>query len=243
MNQIKNSNPDIIVTAGARATSLVLQNIDAKPVVAFMIPNALNMSFMAPESPYKKRLACVTTDIPPKLQIDWIKQLSPKLKNVGVLYSSRSKQTTENIKSTAKSKGVNLTLIDTRKDMFPKAIETLNSKRCDGVLMIPDAGAYDSANVRRLLLWGIRQKKPVWAFSENIVKAGAFAGLYGKNEDIGRQTADLVKNIIDKNIIAKIGLQYPRNTYSAVNERTAEMIGISIERKILKKVNARYGKN
>jgi len=242
LKQIKNANPDIIVTAGARATSLVIQNIDAIPVVSFMVPNAPDMSFMAPNSPYKNRLACVTTDIPPALQVDWIKQLSPNLKNVGILFSSHSNKSAETIESAAKIKGVNTTLIKAHRDKFPNAIDTLNSKRCDGVLMIPDAGVYNSANVQRLLLWGIRNKKAVWAFSENIVKAGAFAGLYGKNEDIGRLTADLVKVVIDKRNIAKIGLRYPKNIYSAVNERTAEMIDISIDRQTLNRVNSRYGK-
>jgi len=54
----------------------------------------------------------------------------------------------------------------------------LNKADYDSVLMVPDVQVFNAASVKRLLLWGVRQKTPVWGFSENVIKAGALAGQY-----------------------------------------------------------------
>ena len=123
----------------------------------------------------------------------------------------------------------------------PKAVEELNARECNSVLMIPDAGVYNVPNVQRLLLWGIRQKKPVWAFSASIVKAGALGGQYADAETVGQQAAELVKKVRSSTNPTQIGFQYPRRVGRAVNERTAKLIGLRLSESLLNADIVRYG--
>lgn len=240
--KLVSADPAVIVSVGLTATSATLENVPDKPVIFAMVANALDTPLLAKEHPHRSRLAGVAAHISPADQVAWIAELHPKAKKVAVFHSTRSKRTTEAIRSAADAKGITIVPIETRMDRFGKAIEELGGKGCDGVLMIPDARVYNSTNVRRLLLWGIRQRKPVWAFSGNIVKAGALAGKYSSTEEAARQTVKLVKKVVSGEQVAGLGLQYPRGVQTSFNERTAEMIGLSISHALLKKATARYGK-
>jgi len=107
--------------------------------------------------------------------------------------------------------------------------------------MIPDAAIYNSASVQRLLLWGARQKKPVWSFSQSIVKAGALGGQYANDEALGRQTADLVQRILDGTPPSKLGLQFPDQIESAVNTHTSDVIELELKDSILRSNVVRFG--
>lgn len=127
------------------------------------------------------------------------------------------------------------------RDRFPDAIAALNSSGCDGVLMIPDARVYDSPTVQRLLLWGARQKKAVWAFSANVVRAGALAGHFPDSEAVGRQAGELVGQIISGAEPAELGLQYPRQLGRAVNLNTARTIGVPMDKRRIATTVKCYG--
>ena len=132
---------------------------------------------------------------------------------------------------------MSVTTIPAARDEFPAAIEALNNSQYNGVLMIPDAQVYNSPNVERLLLWGVRNKKAVWTFSENVVAAGALAGLYCDPAKVGVQAAELIRNIVRHDEIAASGLHYPHSLgeaiRGAVNVHTAEMIGAPLDERIV----------
>lgn len=240
IKRLATSSATVIAAAGARATSLALKTVAKTPVVFFMVPNALDASFVTDES-QRSRVTGVTSDVPPGQQIDWIKRLRPTGGCIGVLYSDRTKRTADAIVQAGRRKSVTVKAILARRKAFPEAIDALNKGGCDGVLMIPDAGVYNGPNVQRLLLWGIRRKKPVWTFSPKLVKAGALAGQHSNPEAIGRQAAGLVTELASGADSAKMGLVYPAHVSDAVNVRTASMIGIRFSSSVLEKVTKRYG--
>jgi putative ABC transport system substrate-binding protein len=233
LKQIAASNPNIVVASGTSATSHVLGEIKDTPVVYFMVPNALDAPFMAPGHRDQNRVAGVAANVSASDQVRWIKQLDRNAKRLGVLYSHRTKNTMQSLRDAARPHGIEIVAIETSSDLIPNAIETLTHERVDGLLMIPDATIYNSASVQRILLWGARQKKPVWSFSEGIVKAGAFAGQFANDEAVGRQTADLVQKILDGTQPQELGLQFPDRIESAVNTHTSGIIGLHLNDSIL----------
>ena len=239
--QLSQIRPAVIVTSGARAAAVALEKIEQVPVIFCLVPNALDRSFMAGNSRHRARVAGATTDIAPREQVKWLRETQPRPRNIAILYSDRTKRTMQAIRSAAESQGITICAIEAHKSDFPKAVETLNSMTCDGVVMLPDAAIYNSVTVQRLLLWGIRAKKPVWTFSANIVKAGAFAGLYCDRVSTGRRTAKLVKRVIAGTDVATIGLEYCDCVKAALNERTAEIIGVTLSPRTAGAVTIRYG--
>ncbi|GMV96809.1 MAG: hypothetical protein AMXMBFR83_11690 [Phycisphaerae bacterium] len=233
VQQVREYGPTLIVAAGANAAALVLHAVPKVPVVFCAVPNALDRSFLAVDTPLKSRVTGVTTDVDPKAQIEWMRRLSPKLTRLGVLYSENSRRTAEALAEPGKAKGISVILIPAGKETFAAAIQELNARQCDGALMIADAHIYNSPNAQALLLWGLRGRKPVWSFSANLVKAGAFAALSAEADDLSDQTVELVKKVISGEKPEKLGLQYPRSLQRAVNRQTAKLIGISLENRLL----------
>jgi ABC-type uncharacterized transport system substrate-binding protein len=232
LQRLADFKPTLVLTAGVTATERALESVTDAPVVFCMVPNALDARFVAPDAPTLPRVAGVASDIDPRAQVEWIAQTYPRARKVGVLHSERTARTAASLRDAGKKLGLDLLLISAKRDEFPQAINTLDQQQCDSVLMIPDAQVYNAPNVERLLLWGARQKKPVWAFSENIVKAGAFSGLYCDGAEVGRQAAATVLEVLRGKAPAEIGLQYPRVARRAVNVHTAAMIDASLDGKV-----------
>ena len=239
--RIEGAKPAIILTVGEQATWAALENIKAVPVVYSMVTNASDLPIADKDNPHYSRVAGVTTDILPKTQLQWIAKVQPQARSLGVLFSPRSKRTAETIRLAGDGVGISVVLIETSKDDFAKGIEELTRKGCDGLLMIADAQVYNKDTVKPALLWGLRQKKAVWAFSENFVKSGALGGLYTSYEAVGLQTARVAIRIIGGEAASKVGLQYPEQVQKALNERTASMIDLNLPASVLNEVT-RYGK-
>jgi len=240
LSPIRSAHPKLIVGGGVQAMNLLAASVKDIPIVFCMVPNVLDQGFWSADS---KRMGGVTTDVDPKAQVDWIVHLHSSTKRVGVLYSSRTARTFEAMRKAGQDRKVEFVGVRADKENFGDSLKELANSEIDSVLMLPDASVYNSANVRALLVWAIRQKLPLFSFSENLVKAGALAGQYTEAESLGNQTADLVKCAMKGRDVTGLSLQYPASVSTAVNERTAELIGLSIDESILKSVTKRYGKD
>jgi putative tryptophan/tyrosine transport system substrate-binding protein len=245
LDRLAKSKPALVAAGGATATAEALRVLPTTPVVFFMVPNALDAPFLAPDYAERRRLAGVTSDISPTDQFDWIAKTRPETKIVGVLSSPRTERTVAALEKAGQQRGITVTRIAAAQDKFPDAIDALNASACQGVLMVPDAQVYNSPNVERLLLWGVRGKKPIWAFSENVVGAGAFAGVYCDPPAVGKQTAGVIVRILKGTDIATVGLQYPQGlgdaVRGAINLHTAEKIGAAIDDRMFAGGVARVG--
>jgi putative ABC transport system substrate-binding protein len=239
---LRESRPGVVVTIGGGATALALQTVPNIPVVFCMVPNARDRSFMDKGANNAARVVGVTTDISPQLQVDQIRRLSPKVTRVGLFHGQRSRKTAEAIRAEGEKAGLNVVLIPAVAEKFADALRALDQRSCDAALMIADAEVYNSPNVQAVLLWGLRGRKPVWGFSPNLVKAGAFAGLYADNAAVVNQTAGLVMKVLRGDGPPERGLRYPETTRGGVNERTAEMLGISLASDLYTSVAVRFQK-
>lgn len=241
VRQLEGARPAVIVTLGEQATWTTLENTQSIPVVYGMVTNAPDFAITDKGHAHHPRVAGVTTDILPKMQLRWIAKVQPQAKNLAVLHSPRSKRTAEAIRQAGKETGHSVALIEASKDDFAKGMEELSRQGCDALLMIADAQVYTKDTVRPALLWGLRQKKGVWAFSESFVKSGALGGLYTSYESVGQQTARIAIRVISGEAPSKIGLEYPEQVRKAINERTAGMIGLTLPGPVLNETTVRYG--
>lgn len=241
LERLAEAQAAVIATSGATATSLALKAVPDTPVVFFMVHNALDAGFMAEDSPDRARVTGVAADISPKEWIDWIVQLDASGRNIGVLRSPRTGRTIAALEQAARERGVTISAVDVEGNEFFKAIDALREKRSSSVLMTLDPTVFNGATVEELLVWGIRQKKPIWAFSASTVKAGALAGQYADGQAVGQQAAELIQIVIDGASPSELGLQYPRGVTKAVNERTARMIGVELNDDVIDAKAIRFG--
>lgn len=243
LSRLAHASQVVVVAGGAALTTEALQTLESGPVVSMMTPNAADADYSTRGSAQSARVATVTSDVDPTRQIDWIRTTKGDCKRVAVLCSSRTKRTVEAIRKAGRTRGLEIVAIDAHRDQFPEAIDALNQSGVDGVLMIPDSQVYNAPNVQRLLLWGVRQKRPVWAFSPKVVKAGALAGVYSDSAEVGAETARAVKRILDGAPPSAVGLRYVDSYGYAVNLHTAEMTDIKLGSGTFKPQVVKYGED
>jgi len=224
----------LIITVGTQATSLARQYLKDKPLLFCMIPNVLDQACAS--------VAGLTTDISPADQIRWVQSVDPALKTLGILYSPRTAKTFASLQTAAKDR-LTVVGVQANKEEFMSAVKDLSDQGAEGVLMLPDVSIYNAANVRGLLVWAIRQKKPVFTFSDNLVKGGALAGQYTEPEDLGLQVVEMVREFLKGQSLEKLGLTYPKQIKTAVNERTAELINLNLDETLLNNITKRHGKD
>ena len=230
--RVKMFEPQLIAASGTSATSRAITAIPDVPIIFFMVPNALDAPFLSDDAKQRERLAGVTADIDPRVQIDWIRKTLPDAKQVAVLRSDRSDKTVDALQIAAEEQGISIVEVGADRDSFPDAIAAITERDIAGVLMIADARVYNSPTVQRLLLWGVRRKKAIWAFSANVVKAGAFSGLQCEPASVGRQTAQIVMDVLRGKAPQEIGLVYPDVVDRSINVHTAKMIEVPLPRKL-----------
>ncbi|MCG3128441.1 MAG: hypothetical protein CHACPFDD_03329 [Phycisphaerae bacterium] len=217
--------PAVIATGGAALTLDVLRDVPQTPVAFFMVPNVLDAPFLADGSPERKRVAGVPSDVSPADQIAWIAATAPDVKRVCVLHGERTRRTAESLASSGRERGIEVVLIAAREDAFMEAASKVSASEAQGVVMIPDSQVYNGANIQHLLLWGIREKRAVWAFSDKAVKAGAFAGFFVEPADVGRECAEAVEELLRGPV--PDGPRYCARIQRAINVHTASLIALS----------------
>lgn len=229
ISAVRGKRPRLIVTGGSTLTAEVLREIVDVPVAFFMVPNAADAPFLQDGSTERKRVAGVTSDVSPAQQTEWALHADGRIKSLAVFCSPRSRMTVDKLASASRAHGVTIQSIETRADTIAEATNQATRSGVDGVLMIPDATIYNGASIQHLLVWGIREKRAVFAFSDKIVKAGALAGILTNPADVGKKTSDVVDQIIAGKSPGDIGIVYCEQVSRAINSHTARMISAPID--------------
>lgn len=229
MDAIRRNPPKVILTGGSAVTHVTLEAVSNVPVVSFITPNmrdALNDDLLR----HRPRLACISTDVPAEQQLRAIRSVQPGARSIAIVHSASSVRRASEFRDAARKLGLQIVLVSAARDAFPKAIDALTAAGPDAVLMLPDANVFNAPNVRRLLLWGVRENCAVWAFSANIVSAGAAACTAGELDTVGATAADLANRILRGARPEEIGLQYCEDAKTVVNAAIAERIGLDVDR-------------
>ena len=232
--------PLVLAAAGREATELLVDRFPETPVVHFMAPGTLSTESLDSVDADRTRLAGVATEASADDQLNWIQRLDPECRRIGVLHSESSADAVRLFGESARHTRIQIVPILADRGQFAQALDALERSQCDAVLMLADAQVYNSPNVQELILWGLRRKVGVFAFSGNVVKAGALGGCYTTPEAVGACTADIVKRIAGGADPADIGLEFAMPTEQAVNLTTLRRLGLRVSQSIIENAE-QYG--
>ncbi len=240
-DELASFRPTVVATGGNAATALALRTLPDVPIVFFMVPNARDAPFLESPSRNKRvRLCGVTSDVAPEKQVAWIQSTSPRTQRVAILHGPRTTRTVAGLQEAARRRHIDVIPIAATCETFAAAIDQLNAANVDGVLMIPDSDVYRVESVKRLLLWGARCSKPVWTFTGNVVRAGAFAGIEIEPEAVAKRTAELVIQA-GRGKPPSNPIVYVDHVQRFVNVHTAKMISVELSQELLAGGVARMG--
>lgn len=224
--QTSPESPRLVVTLGAEAFRAVLARGPNAAVVASLIPRNVQERLLR-EIPHRQQLiTAVYLDQPLGRQLDLLRLALPDTKRVGVLLGQDLASTLPALQSAASNRRLQVVSaqVEDTTNLYPALRTVLESS--DVLLALPDPRVYNSASISNVLLSSYRSRIPVQAFSPAYVKAGALLGLYSSPEQIGVQTAEVVRQFLSSGQLS--APNYPVDYQVDVNEHVARSLGLQI---------------
>ncbi len=219
---------DLLLAVGTKAAIRALQE-DKFPVLSVLVPKdgytkILTGLARAQKHPARHNSA-IYLDQPPGRQLDFIRALFPKLRSVGVMYSSPPDEIGV-IRMQANARAFELVEQPVENpSLLPVSLQELLVSS-EVLLAVPDPAIYNPSTIRNILLATYRIRVPLIGFSLAYVKAGALAAIFSRPDQIASQAAAIVQEFENSRVLPPS--QYSQEFDFAINEQVAHSLGLNI---------------
>lgn len=223
-----NEPADLYVALGTAALDYMRQAGVTRPIVAGMVLNAAELA-------QSGNVTGVVLELPVETEIEWMLRFLPDKPRVGLLYSPgpHAQQYVASDKLLA-ARGRSLPRREvTSPQQLPAALKALE-RDIDVLWGIPDPLVYTPQTAKEILLFSFRNRIPMVGLSRAWVKGGALYALDRDYRDIGMQSGELVKKLLDGTPAASLPPVYPRKIVYAINLKTARHMKVDLEPALLK---------
>lgn len=212
-----------IVAVGKPAAKIAVSAVSGTPIVYCMVMNPAGSGIKG------SSVTGVTLDIPMSKQFEGFKSVVPNLKTIGIVYSDDvGAKLVKEMKSAAGKTGVTLAEKKVASDAeVPNAIRSLKGN-IDGLYLPPDRTVAKHDAFQFIALFTFENNVPFMAPTSRFVKKGALVALMIDYEEVGKQTAQMVKKILGGASPSSMPVEPPETTILVLNQKTAETIGINI---------------
>ncbi|MDZ4723408.1 MAG: ABC transporter substrate binding protein [candidate division Zixibacteria bacterium] len=228
MDSLLEFNPSVIVTVGSDATKVAQREFSGVPLVFSSVLYPELSGFVSDKFQPKDNITGASLDISIDIQFWNFKKIIPKLKKIGVLYTSNTASLIPRAQRAAADSGLTLVAIQINNEKeLPGAIDSL-TKTCQGIWSLADPNLFTPQSTKYILLHSMKKNIPVMGFSRNVVESGALFALDFDYKAIGRQTGIIVNAILGGGKPSGIAVTSPDVIWFHYNERTAQYMQITI---------------
>jgi len=181
----------------------------------------------------------VALELPAEMQLLMYSYLFPEVHNLGVLYSKNHNSQWFEL-AVAQTQEVGLSLYGkpvTNAEEISKALQELLPK-VDALWLISDPVVlHDTKQVQQIFATAAARNKPIFAYSTIFSQHGAVLTIAADIPTMGRQAADLAKNILAKEPIdAEEKIQLPAGSHVTLNLKKVHEYGIKLNHAALSSV-------
>lgn len=227
ISQILDRQPNAVLAIGARSAKLVSEAITDIPAVYCLVFNPFELGLKG------NNLTGVGMIASPESQFQTFLQVLPSLKRLGVLYDpGKSLELIEQGRKSATKVGIALV---ERQIFSPKDVASALKGiilNIDALWLLPDTTVVNKEVFSYFLKVTLENRRPIFAFSDGLVKSGSLLSLSPGYRESGRKAGDQI-NLILKGIGSKRDtLAYPQGLLY-INSKTSEALGIKIPEQIL----------
>jgi putative tryptophan/tyrosine transport system substrate-binding protein len=222
------TNIDLIVTVGIKATELVASSQTSTPVLAVMIPKASYERLLAQRSPQNPvpSISAIYLDQPWDRQLDFVRAALQDRRRIGLLYSEDTHIDVARLHQDIAHRGGSLIArpIRSAEGLYSSLESVLEDS--DVLLAIPDSAIYSSNNIRNILMTSYRYRIPLIGLSQSYVNAGALCAVFSTPEQLAEQASNAA--ILFARTRQLPGSKYPVDFTIAVNQQVARSLGIEL---------------
>ncbi|MBZ5592766.1 MAG: hypothetical protein LAP39_11055 [Acidobacteriia bacterium] len=210
-----------IIAIGSEALEIVTSGHPAVPVICTMVLHHTadkNLSLSGAAT-------TVSLDIAIEDMAARLKQLFPEKTRLGIIRNPASARcTSAQLQARAQPLGFTVRVVDVaRPEHLLPALVALKGQ-VDFVWCVPDGLLYNSVTIKPLILASLENRLPLIGFSESFARAGAALGVYPDFRDIGVQTGEAARQIIENQPVRVP--DGPRKLRLAVNQSVLRLLGL-----------------
>ncbi len=222
--RIKTSKPDIVLTTGVMATTIMKDAIEDIPIIFCMVINYERFELSGPN------ITGIPTEVAIEKQFMGYRSLLDSIQNVGIIYDISH---TGNIVKRAEQKmndmGINLVKYEIKSsEMVTEALNNLIGK-IDALWVLPDSTVVTKKSFEHIKRTALDNNIPLLCTSKAFVKTGALAAVFPDYNDIGRQSAQIAKELQSIDSVRSLGIVYPEKFKLAINSDSAERLGLNLD--------------
>lgn len=179
----------------------------------------------------------VSDKFPVAKELDLIKQLTPQVKKIGILYSSsedNSKSQVADFKKVASQAGYEVSeyAVSSTNDITTTVNVALS--KVDAIYVPVDntiASAFPT-----VIELSNAAKIPVFPSVDTMVDQGGLAAVTINQHDLGVATGKMAAQVLKGKKVSELPVEFYETTSPVVNEKTAQALGITIPESIIKTV-------
>jgi putative ABC transport system substrate-binding protein len=228
IDSVRAAKPDLILTAGTSATEFAQKNFKDIPIVFSSVMYPIVSGFVESFNRPGGNISGASLSIPPKTQFEYFKMIVPKLKAVGVLYTSNTESLIPQAKQVAKSLNLELVAIRVSNDKeLPAAFDSL-ARTVQGIWSVADPNLFSPQSTKFILINALRRGIPLMGFSRNVVESGALFALDFDYKAVGRQAGEIASQILRGARADNLSVTTPDIIWFHYNEKTAQHINVII---------------
>ena len=222
--KVRKEKPDIVLSIGVLATTVVKEKIKDIPIVFCMVINYERFKLSGPN------ITGISTEIAIEDQFKGYQSILGKLKNIGVIYDpSKTENLIKNAELKMKHIGISLAKYEiTSSRKISEALENLIGK-IDALWLLPDSTVVTRKSFDLIKSITIENKVPLLCTSDVFVKAGALAAVSSDYNYVGSQAAGLARKILELSASSSLGIVNPDHFKLSINADTAEKLGLEVK--------------
>lgn len=222
-NPTPSRSVDLIITTGSEAFRQALKQNTNLPILATLLPRQSFERTLAESGHSRGRVSAIYLDQPASRQASFIRHLLPRETQIAMIYSGDSRSLHATARTVFAAAGLQLNGLDvSERELLPELASLL--ARNGALLAVPDSNIFRRDQIKGILMTSYRMKKPVVAFSQSLVQAGALAGIYSDPAQIARQAADLLL-VSGANLPPAMS---PTQFAISINPHVADALGIRL---------------
>lgn len=220
--KISSRKPLLVLAIGSRAFTFATHQFPKSPLIVTMVVERPTVD---------KSISCtgVLLTTPPSIHLQWLKRFLPDVRKIGLLYGPQ--------KNSSWLKEARETVPSTEYEIFAEAINKPNDipkalkkivRQSETLLSLPNSEIYSRKTAKQILLTTFKNRIPFVGPSRAWVKAGALYALEWDFSDIGRQCADIARDILNGTPTHQIAFKDPVTFGYSLNLKTARHMKLTI---------------
>lgn len=219
----------VIVVAGVAAAKALAKHPlqDVEVLYTFMPRSSYN--YLKNNEMLVGHFHALYIDQPPGRFVRFIKTALPDVSKLGYLSGNLSVEHTSSIQAEAAEFDMDVFSGKVDVDIKFNSVLKRAFSRSDALLVLPDPYLYNRRAIQSVLLASFRHQKPLFAYSESFVKAGALAALYSSPDEIGQFSAELAECLYANCELSDDETFYPKYFSVSINHVVARQLGLSVK--------------